>query len=531
MSMGFIGNSHNYDPGATRDFFTQAIPKVTRGLGGRETRKEGFSTEKCEAVAKRIVHKFDQPREKGKYVEALADILRVKLQSDDSAATKTLETILYEALSEAFKSQFEKATYNGSKVKHAGKDLFTRPRAQAKAQRLAYEVTSRLLKDKRADILGEIFTLANSHMPTVDLRTVRVDKDHLIRTIKPEIDEVREATLAEADAMFEEIVAKCTVLGEADKTDTFVTTTISQSKWDRICVACSSMQVPFSETLSLGSSKTRGGSVLPAEWGAYRSRAIEVADRLCLRAVTQQTIDPFFRVARTSSGATFDAMLGILKHLGSAEPSKAVDGFLRLSDTEQTLLKHLLRDLSEAVEEMPDIADYSTDILRISHQITSDTKPEKRAEINKELAPLYFLTSLASVKHILRTQVAKVTSTIALAERTAAATSDTSVTSSPLKKERSLTDSSVSPVTHDSTDPSPTRSTTSSTSISPVIMTADTDATRMATPKPTIPKAVTETARGIDTTSPASDGGRSAPLMAELKAKLTLRSTPKPTDA
>jgi hypothetical protein len=447
MSMSFIRN-FNYNPFATRELFDQATPKVKRGLFGRETRTEGFSTESCEAVAKRIMAGLD--RETDKYTEAFADILRVKILTDPKATTKSVETLMYEAFSDAFKSHFEKATYNGEKAKHKDKDLFTRSRAHAKAERLAYELTARLLKDKRAASLSTLFTKVADLVPGTNLAALDIYKDRLVRDIKTAIDAQRATVLTDADTLFEEIATKMRVVAEsADKTDSFITQTITRSKWESRLIACSSLQVQFGETLKLGTSKKRNREAIPIEWTDYRSRAIAVADHLCLRAITQRTIDPFFKVAQSCSSTTFDHMDEILSHLERKDTDGALGAYTKLAVDQRLLLDNLLKDLAEATAEMPEIPNYDKDVFALYEQIRTASNDTQKAEISHKLAGLLFLTSLSFVKFVLRTQVQKVrtlmdmaalarspalstTSSDPLSPKSAASTPSSVTTSSPV---------------------------------------------------------------------------------------------------
>lgn len=404
MSMPSI--HHRLDPSKTRELFSQATPKVKHTLFGRETRTEGFATESCEDVAKRLMDHVD--RESEKYATAFAELIRIKLLKDPSAKDKEIDLLMYEAFSEAFKNEFEKATYNGPTKEYAGKDLFTRPRAEAKAQRISLEITTRLLKDKRLTIRNNILEKVQSQSPHHVFTNMSFDRTRLDRDIKPTIDENRTAVLKDADTIFRETTLTTTSSQEnsADKADNLATCRLN--KWDDRLAGCAAMQVHFGEIINLGSSKERSGELLPKSWQDYEHRCLEAADHMCLRAITQQTIEPFFRLARLTPASAFDAFIMLETKISDRKPDEARAYYESLPVTQRQYLLELIRGIKEAIEEMPQLPIDEELLIKKQHQKHPSMSEAAKTALALELAPMIYLTSLSFVKEGLSRKSARV---------------------------------------------------------------------------------------------------------------------------
>lgn len=392
--MSMLGPSYSSNQ---RAFLDSVVPRVETSWLSSQTGPDGFRTTSCEKIAKIVMRELDSRPDR--LVEVFSEFLTKHcLSASFDWESARLDHLLYEALASAFKSHFLGARYNGTKPEHRGLDLFTRVQATQKAHHLAWEITDRLLKEKRGTLLDRLERRvrveclnAGVKLPA-DLARDRAYLTHVIRPLFNTGPASREGIMS--------LLQRTSTARSAIETPMFIE--MNEERLQRILPACASMQVPFSEAINLGCSKERNVrdvSGVPISWAKLEHDALNLAEVISLRSITLDVLTPWFDFLRETPAEVFDDFAKLYKLIRAKQATQADTLFneIKASPDRLRLLQELTQNLTRVLDRIPPIVVTLHECQRAGEAVESASSDSDRVRALLAYTQKLYLVSLSCI--------------------------------------------------------------------------------------------------------------------------------------
>lgn len=199
-----------FGPASQKDhaFWQQAVPLVKEKGIMKQEHVEGFRTTSSKEVATRVLSAIKKNTDEFK--KAFEGAVQAKIRNGSVSSGRSLEETVFEVLKDVLARTYTQAPYNGTKLKHKGRDLFTTKRGISKAEEVAFEVTDSLFSNFplsrkwKKQLTSDLKTILTTHNIVVNdsihksLTDIRKRVEESVKRVKQERDTIREVRVNRA---------------------------------------------------------------------------------------------------------------------------------------------------------------------------------------------------------------------------------------------------------------------------------------------------------------------------------------------